>query len=80
LGGPQIDRNGSAAVSRVDNPAPTTNIDPQKPPKDFFKPDGQNKRQPTTRTESPVTKVIRKPNRRRIHPDIVSGQRKYAPK
>ena len=28
----------------------------------------------------PVMNVTRKPNRRRIHPETVRGQRKYAPK
>jgi hypothetical protein len=69
-------RNGSAAVSRVDSPAPTMNIEPQKPPKDFLIPEGQNIRQPTANTARPVTNVSRKPNRRRIHPEIVRGQRK----
>lgn len=38
------------------------------------------RRHPTERTQSPVMNVIRKPHLRRIHPEIVGGQRKYAPK
>jgi hypothetical protein len=53
-----MDRNGSAAVSRVLNPAPTTNMEPQNPPKDFLTPLGQKRRQPTARTERPVIKVV----------------------
>jgi hypothetical protein len=71
---------GSAAVSRVDSPIPTTNMLPQNPPKDFFTPEGQNRRHPTARTDRPVMNVNLKPNRLRIHPDSVGGQMKYAPK
>lgn len=68
--------HGSAAVSSVDSPIPTTNMDPQNPPKLFLTPDGQKSRQPTARTARPVMNVMRKPYRRRIQPEIVNGQRK----
>lgn len=60
---------GSAAVSRVERPAPTTwtdqqeinsvfqvqhtNMLPQNPTNDFFTPLGQNRRQPTARVARP---------------------------
>jgi hypothetical protein len=44
---------GSAAVSRVLRPAPTTNMLPQKPPKDLLTPLGQKSRHPTARTARP---------------------------
>ncbi len=56
-------------------PAPTTNMLPQKPPKDCLRPEGQKSRQPTARTARPVMKVTRKPNLRRIHPEMVQGDR-----
>jgi len=60
--------HGSAAVSRVERPAPTTcwsamdtlsiqgkhtNMLPQNPPKDFFTPLGQKRRHPTARVARP---------------------------
>lgn len=53
--------HGSAAVSKVDRPIPTTNIEPQKPPKLSLMADGQKSRQPTARTARPSMKVTRKP-------------------
>ena len=53
-GGPQIERKGSAAVSKVERPAPTTNMLPQNPPNDRFSPLGQKRRLPTASTASPV--------------------------
>lgn len=53
--------HGSAAISNVLNPAPTTNILPQKPPKLCFTPLGQNSKHPTHKTHKPETNVIRKP-------------------
>jgi hypothetical protein len=70
----------SAAVSNVLNPAPTTNILPQNPPKLCFTPLGQNSKHPTHNTHRPQTKVIRKPYLRSIQPEMVSGHKKYAPK
>lgn len=55
---------------------PTTNMLPQKPPNDFFTPDGQKRRQPTARTASPVMKVTRNPNLLKIQPEMVGGQMK----
>jgi hypothetical protein len=83
---------GSAAVSSVDKPAPTTNMLPQKPPKDRLTPDGQKRRHPTVRTErptqlaleihssrleyEPVINVTRNPYFLKIQPEIVNGQMK----
>lgn len=54
-----MDKKLSAPVSRVDRPAPTTNIEPQKPPNEALSPDGQKRRHPTVRVASPVaTSVI----------------------
>jgi hypothetical protein len=38
------------------------------------------RRHPTEKMRSPDMNVTRKPHLRRIQPDIVGGQRKYAPK
>jgi hypothetical protein len=72
--------HGSAAVSNVLNPAPTTNMLPQKPPKLCFTPLGQNNRHPTHSVQSPHMNVTLNPQRFRIYPEMVKGQRKYAPK
>lgn len=72
-------RKGSAAVSSVLRPAPTTNMLPHNPPKDRLTPESQRSRLPIARIARPVMNVTLKPKRRRIQPDIVSGQTKYAP-
>jgi hypothetical protein len=69
LGGPQIERKGSVAVSSVESPAPTTNMLPQKPPKECFTPEGYIRRHPVARTQRPVMKVTRKPYLRRVQPE-----------
>ena len=66
-----MERKGSAAVSRVERPAPTTNMLPENPPKDFFRPEGQKSRHPIAKTARPAMKVTRKPNLRRIQPEMV---------
>lgn len=43
-------RKLSAPVSRVERPAPTTNMLPQKPPKEALTPLGQKRRQPIVMT------------------------------
>ena len=43
----QLTMKGLALVSRVERPEPTTNIAPQKPPKDRLTPLGQKRRAPT---------------------------------
>lgn len=75
LGGPQIARKGSAAVSRVESPEPTTNMLPQKPPNEALTPLGHIRRHPTARTARPVMNVTRNPNLRRIHPEMVGGHK-----
>lgn len=69
-------RNGSAAVSRVAKPAPTTNMLPQKPPNERPSTEGQKRRQPTASTARPAMKVTRKPQRRSTKPETVGGQMK----
>lgn len=60
---------GSAAVSRVERPAPTTNMLPQNPPNDLFRPLGQKRRHPTASTARPDQESQCQPSFRHIAPD-----------
>lgn len=62
LGGPQMERKASVAVSRVARPAPTTNWVPQKPPSECLTALRHMRSYPTARTQRPVLNVTRKPH------------------